>query len=231
MGLEAVEFVLEIEEEFKISIPDDGLMVIRTLGQVHDYLLETCAGRRRTDGPVRAAFYRLRRALIEVLGVERRAMRPSTPLLTVLGNRRRHQTWKRLQRALQLTLPPLENHAGRGRVGLGSGGRRRIRHRLDRHARPIHGARRRARRVDARRPCRICGGPAVGADNWATVSHRRRSARGFVALNDREFRTESEPATEGDPLWDKLCNILVRQLGVKRETLHRETRFVEDLGF
>ncbi|MCU0981263.1 MAG: hypothetical protein MUF25_19095 [Pirellulaceae bacterium] len=232
MGLDAVEFVLEIEEEFRISIPDDGLMVIRTLGQFHDYLLETCAGRRRTDGPVRAAFYRLRRALIDVLGVERRAVRPSTRLLTVLGNRRLHQTWKRLQRALRLTLPPLENRAGAGVAwGLAAGA-------AGGFAAGLIGTRDPFTALGAALAGLTPGalvGFAVGL-LWAPTIGRPYHtvgdlARGLVALNDREFRTESEPATEGDPLWDKLCNILVRQLGVKRETLHRETRFVEDLGF
>ncbi len=55
-------------------------------------------------------------------------------------------------------------------------------------------------------------------------------AQELVVLNDREFRTSQDP-TENDPTWERLCNMLVQQLGVKRETLRRETRFVEDLGF
>ena len=38
MGLDAAEFVLEIEEEFGISIADDEGAYFRTLGMVHDYL-------------------------------------------------------------------------------------------------------------------------------------------------------------------------------------------------
>lgn len=30
MGLEAVEFVMEVEKEFKISIPDDDVVYFRT---------------------------------------------------------------------------------------------------------------------------------------------------------------------------------------------------------
>ena len=42
---------------------------------------------------------------------------------------------------------------------------------------------------------------------------------------------EQEFATENDPIWKRLCDVVVRQLGVRREILRRETRFVEDLGF
>ena len=54
-------------------------------------------------------------------------------------------------------------------------------------------------------------------------------ARILAAENDREFRVSEGPATEDDPIWDRLCNVLVRELGVRREELWRETRFVEDL--
>ena len=81
MGLDAVEFVMEIEEEFSISIEDDEVVFFSTLGTVHDYLLEKCAGRKRSDCPTRSAFYRLRQAMGVVLGVEPESVRPTTPLL------------------------------------------------------------------------------------------------------------------------------------------------------
>ncbi len=87
MGLDAVEFVMEIEEEFGISVADDEDEVVffRTLGTVHDYLLEKCEGRKRSDCPTRSAFYRLRHAMSVVLGVEPRSLRPTMPLLPLLG--------------------------------------------------------------------------------------------------------------------------------------------------
>jgi hypothetical protein len=232
MGLDAVEFVMEVEQEFKVSLPDYAVESFRTLGQIHDFLLEKCAGRRRSGCPTGAAFYRLRRGLIEVSGVQRRAVRPGTPLLAVLGKRRLHRTWKRLQRTLRLDLPPLENRAGVGAAwglvtgAVGAGG---------------------IGLILTRDPCTALGaalmglnpglliGYAVGLLLPPTIGRPYRTvgdlARGLVALHDREFRTGPEPATEGDPLWDRLCDVVVRQLGVKRETLHRDTRFVEDLGF
>ena len=122
------------------------------------------AGRRRTDGPVG-------RRSSSSASLDRRAGRraaggasPARGCLTVLGNRRLHQTWKRLRQRTD-SAAARKPRRRRGRVGLGSGGLRRIRHRLDRHARRIQRHRRCDRRVDARRPYRICGRPAVGTES------------------------------------------------------------------
>jgi acyl carrier protein len=223
---------MEVEEEFNISIPDDDIIYFRTLGNVHDYLLEKCVGLRRTDCPTRAAFYRLRRAMIAAVGVERRTIRPGTPLRTLLGNRRLHRTWRRLGRELRLNMPSLENRAGLGAAwGLitGAAGAFTVGLVLAHDLWTVFGA-----ALMGLAPG-VLVGYAVGLLLPPTIGRPYRTvgdlARGLVALNDREFRSEPKPATEGDPLWGRLCEVVVQQLGVKRETLHRETRFVEDLGF
>jgi hypothetical protein len=54
--------------------------------------------------------------------------------------------------------------------------------------------------------------------------------KGVVAYNYGQF-VASPPATpENDETWDKLCEIIASQLGVKQERLRRETQFVKDLG-
>lgn len=231
MGLDAVEFVMGVEEEFRISLPADEVIGFRTLGQVHDYLLEKCAGRKRADCPTRAAFYRLRRALTAVRDVERRAVRPRTPLRTVLGQRRLHRTWRRLRGELRLNLPPLENRAGAGAAWgfvVGAAGAFVVGLVLTHDIWTGLGA------ALAGLTPGILVGYAVGLLLPPVVGREYRTVgdltRGLVALNDRAFRAASEPPTAGDPLWDRLCEVLVRQLGVQRETLHRDTRLVEELG-
>jgi hypothetical protein len=56
-------------------------------------------------------------------------------------------------------------------------------------------------------------------------------ARAIVALNPSEFRHAEELRPADDPIWNRLCDVLVEQLGVQRESLRRDTRFVEDLSF
>lgn len=115
MGLDAAEVMLEVEEEFRISIADDEMVsFFGTLGNVHDLLLEKCTGRKRPDCPTRSAFYRLRRAMGVAWGIEPQSLRPATSVLSLLGRWRRQRKWARLERELGLELPSLENRAGAG---------------------------------------------------------------------------------------------------------------------
>ena len=115
MGLDAAEIMLDLEEEFGISIADDEMAAFFcTVGNVHDLLLEKCTGRKRTDCPTRSAFYRLRRAMEVAWGVEPESLRPTTSVLSLLGRWERQRKWTRLERELELTLPQLEDRAGVG---------------------------------------------------------------------------------------------------------------------
>ena len=39
MGLDSVELVMHVEEEFEIEIPDDEASAMRTVGQVHECII------------------------------------------------------------------------------------------------------------------------------------------------------------------------------------------------
>jgi hypothetical protein len=232
MGLDAVELLLEIEEEFGISVEEDEAAYFRTLGNVHDYLLEKCAGRKRPGCPTRSAFYRLRRALGVVLEVEPRSLRPTTPLLPLLGRWRRRNQWCRLQQESDLELPSLENRAGAGTFwgSLAAGtGTFLLAAVLSRDAFVSLAA-----ALTGLLPgvllgyvIGLCWPPTVGRRNQTLAG----LARQVVALNDPQFRDAEEPPTQDDPIWDRLCAVLAHQTGVRRESLTRHTRFVEDLGF
>jgi acyl carrier protein len=232
MGLDAVELVMEVEERFDVRIADDEVLLMRTLGDLHDVLLEKCAGQKRTGCATRTAFYRLRRVVGQVLGVNTDEMRPSTPMLPLLGRWRRGRTWRRLQRELGWQLPPLENRAGRGvfwgmaTLGIGTF---------------------LAIAVTSRDLCLAAGvalvallpgtllGYVVGVLWIPTLPPPFYTAGGLaravVALNASEFRHAAELQPADDPIWNRLCDVLVEQLGVEREALRRDTRFVEDLSF
>lgn len=45
MGLDSVELVLEVEEVFKIKIPDEEANRIRSVGELYDSILVKTAGR------------------------------------------------------------------------------------------------------------------------------------------------------------------------------------------
>src|ERR1700722_12370853 len=66
MGLDTVELVMEIEEAFDLTIPDEEAEKIQTIGQAYRYILARLAG--PVDGTAvclsAATFYFLRRKLM-----------------------------------------------------------------------------------------------------------------------------------------------------------------------
>jgi acyl carrier protein len=102
MGLDGVELVMAIEEEFGIQVPDEDAQNIGTPGQFADYVM----ARVRTDGSKNNAvclsqnsFYILRSALMRVFGVPRNQIRPDTPLRDIFGEQP-EKNWKMFKQVL-----------------------------------------------------------------------------------------------------------------------------------
>ncbi len=111
MGLDLVELTMEVAETFGIAIPDADAAGILTVGELHRYVVEKLRAGEATltmsGCPSRAAFYRLRRALVEGLGADRRGIRPETPMGSLVAPRGRRASWDRLEQALGVRLPRL----------------------------------------------------------------------------------------------------------------------------
>ncbi len=110
MGLDAIEIIVQVEDIFEITLPDAEVSEVRTVGDLHELILRTLDARDEFGpGPCMTAmaFYRLRRALVEVAGQNRQAIRPAAPLGSVLPSRRRRALWRGLSERMGLTLPDL----------------------------------------------------------------------------------------------------------------------------
>ncbi len=108
MGLDTVELVMAIEDEFGIVIHDDEAELMATPGQVADYVMERVRTRKEDPNASQAAFYRLRTMLMREFGIARHEIRPGMPLQRVLGHDVRGN-WKKLSKALgSRPLPKLE---------------------------------------------------------------------------------------------------------------------------
>jgi acyl carrier protein len=106
MGLDTVELVMEIEETFGITIPDDEASRMITVGDVFDCIMaNTRVSKQPTVCLSAIAFYSLRRAA-KSLGATQR-LRPSDSILSLLPNSKRRQYWAQLQKCSELELPPL----------------------------------------------------------------------------------------------------------------------------
>jgi acyl carrier protein len=109
MGLDTVELVLAIEEEFGVPIDDNDAAELTTPGQVTDYLFARLDRARNTCSS-QARFYRLRRALVATLGVRREEIRVDTRIDSLLPKDRR-RAWDNLRRELLPNhIPRLERH-------------------------------------------------------------------------------------------------------------------------
>ena len=109
MGLDAVELILAVEDAFQIHIPDEEASTVSTVGDLHALVISKLRGQDSKRCLTSAAFYRVRRGMIETLGLTRRQIRPSTPLDAVLPLSGRRQTWYRIQETTKLKLPPLRH--------------------------------------------------------------------------------------------------------------------------
>ncbi|NSL56090.1 phosphopantetheine-binding protein [Uliginosibacterium aquaticum] len=97
MGLDTVELVLSVEEEFGIAIPDADACELDTPRKLADYVLLRLGETRIADPRClsQVQFYRLRRHLVQQLGISRKSLKLDTPLDEILqGDVRKH--WKML---------------------------------------------------------------------------------------------------------------------------------------
>ncbi len=111
MGLDGVELVMELEEEFGITIPDDEATGLDRVGKVVDWIYGRIR-HRRPDGCVSArTFYHFRRAMMHLAGAARRDVRPDADLDILVPVHVRRDAWRGLQ-AAGLGLPALRRPKG-----------------------------------------------------------------------------------------------------------------------
>ena len=144
----------------------------------------------------------------------------------------RRQIWKRLEEDISLRLPPLSNRAGAG-VAWGAGI-------AFITALFFFGLKTGdffaafAAALFALLPGVLIG-YIIGVFSIPTLYPQYRTlgglARGIVAYNYQQLVPSPIEIPENEEVWNKLCDLIVKQIGVKREKIQRVTKFVDDLGF
>jgi acyl carrier protein len=107
MGLDAVELVLEAEEAFGISLPDDEMVEAVTVGKFYDAILRQLPCPEKKYCLSAVAFYRLHQPLLAVTGRKHGEVRPTTRLDTLIPRRQRKSAWRKIARLSGLRLPTL----------------------------------------------------------------------------------------------------------------------------
>ncbi len=107
MGLDAVEIVMQTEERFGIEISDYDASQIRTVGEFYSLVLRNLAAPNSARCLTAMAFYRLRRAFIDVMGIDRRQFHPQRPFRELVPVRQTRRAWRDLSAASGLEMPVL----------------------------------------------------------------------------------------------------------------------------
>lgn len=105
MGLDGVELMMRVEEQFGIAIPDGDAEKLLTPALLIDYIYTNIQEPQLTDPAGRGThrgFYRLRRVLMQQSGLKRNDISPDTPLALLFpGRRLLYREWLNLRDALE----------------------------------------------------------------------------------------------------------------------------------
>lgn len=84
MGLDTVELVMEIEDEFEIEISDEAAPDLTTVGDIYLFVMNAVAARGRTIDE-REAWDRLKRIFVDRFGIPDQHLLPSAHIVYDLG--------------------------------------------------------------------------------------------------------------------------------------------------
>lgn len=106
--MDSVQLVIEIEDCFGITIPDEDAEKLDTVSDCFEYVRQRVPVSNSTDCLSAKAYYRLRRALVNLLKCDRTAIRPETRFDVLFPRETRRAQWAELGRLLGLKLFPLQ---------------------------------------------------------------------------------------------------------------------------
>lgn len=110
MGLDGVELIMEVEDQFGIRISDEEASQIHTVADLYYFILQAIDRKKHHMNqhcPSRSSFYRMRRVLTETFGVPRHAVRRRARMDDLLPRRERRAAWNRFRDLLRVRCPGL----------------------------------------------------------------------------------------------------------------------------
>jgi hypothetical protein len=112
IGEDTSDLLLSIQDAFQIRVPEDCPFPA-TVGQLCDIVVSGLKGTRTKTCLTSVTFYKVRRALVDVLKVRRDLLSPSTECKTLLSRGpHRLRQWKDLEWRTTLKSPVLEHPTG-----------------------------------------------------------------------------------------------------------------------
>lgn len=222
MGLDGVELVMEVEDEFKIALSNEEASQTTTVGQLVDLVFSRLRHDKREPCPSQHGFYVIRRHLIDLLAVERSVIRPDTRLEDLMPMIGRKRLWRRLLRSItgtedqwcKLVRPRWMNLLVflilPGLAFLGS---------LFPHRVSWEGA--------------VLGGVVLAIIlGGVTTPFKTAFPTKFSQVKDlvKFVKTLDSRSWSREAVFEKIKPIIVRELNVKESAVTLEAHFVKDLG-
>ncbi|MCR9246219.1 MAG: hypothetical protein NXI31_14405 [bacterium] len=102
MGLDSVELLIALEDEFGIAIPDEAAQELVTPRLVTDYFLGQLQQTEASECLRQQTFFRLRRGLRGEGHEQRDSVRPATRLDELIAHEEWPRTWRRLRESADL---------------------------------------------------------------------------------------------------------------------------------
>jgi acyl carrier protein len=229
MGLELVEMVMEVEETFGVIVSDEAASQIRTVGQLHGYILDYRKREIQQGCATGRVFRDIRRVLTAATSKPKQAIRPSTELKALLPPLTRRRVWKRLEQELPGRLRGLRLPFRLGPIMAGvcvmAG---------------VLGAAIITPHVGFGHAV-VLGGTATLATLllvfFITLPFAMAFPRGVVTVGDLAiaalppgYENAVKQQMTDEEVWEKLQKIVAEVLIVKLEDITPSARFVEDLG-
>jgi hypothetical protein len=228
MGLDGVELLLAVEDAFQIHIADEEAGNVATVGDLHNLVVDRLHAKDAKACLTSAAFYRVRRGIIDTLKINRRDIRPSTPLETILPRDSRRQRWRDLQQVVRLKVPDLQ-HPGWIQLSMFAAGV------------ALAAAVGVYLRVGLGGTLLISSLGLVVGPLLLNISPRLADAfpnrvttvgdlaRDVLALNHARLAAETGSWTKQDG-WETLCRLITLQTGVDASKIKPDSLIVGDLG-
>ncbi len=107
MGLDSIELIMEIEDAFKISIPDEEACQTVTVGKLYQCVLDKINVSTDDQCSSQKAFYLLRRALKDNLDIEAKVITPKTNTKSLIGHSDRRKLWSKVSENAPYKFPEL----------------------------------------------------------------------------------------------------------------------------
>ena len=222
MGLDGVELLLAIEDEFQIAITDEEAFRSETPAKLTEIVYLKMRQSEHDVCPSQHGFYKVRKYMTDFLKIPRMTIKPDTPLKNLIQKKNRRKNWAAILSALsggQTVFAPLERPKWLKLA---------IYLIIPVIAFPVL-LRLTYYTVNL---SVIMTGALIPLLMLLTTPMKYEFPDNFYSVKDliRIIGTLQTKTWDKDELYKKIRKIIAQQLNIKEEDIHPDSHFIKDLG-